>query len=260
MTEEAIKAEETKVDEKIETGVVDGTQKVVTDADPKVKAALAQSEQFSELLESPGFDSIEDLNESLSSGKTLQETLGGKDLDKLLKDSAELRRIEAHWADQKEKKQREDETPEETLERREKEWAKKEKEFEKKEDRKAETAEAQKALDRFNDLTTSLIGDDSDIPDTHKDVMKLLCGVGNMMNEIDISKKPEVKKMVKANKKILSAFAQAVIDAAVKKGEKIPPISETTSAAGDKPVKAKTIKEAGKMGQPAILRMLGITK
>lgn len=250
--------------------VVDDTQKNVTvEKDPPVKDPVVKdpdpnlstkdaTNELDVFLKTHNFDSLGDLTEALESSAKMRDALQGHDIEDLLQNAGQMKRYEAYWAEQKESQLRESEEPEETIKRLEnklKEKSDKETEFE---SRRKESEEAEQVITTFNNVTSSLVDDDTDIPDTHKSLLKLLCGVNNIMNEIDIRKKPDIKRMKKEHLKVINKFAEQILAAAVKKGDKIPPMSPSIAppAGDDEPVKAKSITESGKLALPIFAKIL----
>ena len=227
--------------------VVDETQKIV-DKDDQNLSTKDATNQIDKLLKTHNFDSLDDLNDSVESNKRLSEALEGHNIEELLENSKEMARINAYWAEEREKKTRESETESETINRLENTLEEERTTKTEAQVQQEEADEAGKVLKTFSNYTTSIIDDDPDIPDTHKEIMKLVCGVNNPMNEIDIRKKPDIKRMKKDNFKIVEKFAQKLIEAAIKNSDKIVPVGVATaqpSATGE--IKAKNITEAGKM-------------
>jgi len=94
--------------------VVDETQKVIDKGELSTKEATNQLDKF---LKTHGFDSLDDLNESIEGSKRLQDALEGHNIEELLENSKEMARYNAYWAEEREKKQREGETESETIAR-----------------------------------------------------------------------------------------------------------------------------------------------
>jgi len=226
--------------------VVDETQKIVDKGDPNLSTKEATN-QLDKFFKTHGFDSLDDLNESIEGSKRLQDALEGHDLEELLENSKEMARYNAYWAEEREKKQREGETESETIARLEGQLEEERHRKTEAQMQQEEADEAGRVLKTFNNYTNSLIDDNQDIPDTHKEIMKLVCGINNPMNEIDIRKKPDIKRMTKDNLKIVEKFAQKIIESAIKKSDKIVPVGEATAqpSATDE-IKAKNINDAGK--------------
>jgi hypothetical protein len=244
------------VEPKQEPKVVDTTNETIHVEDDQTLTTKQAGGELDKFLKKGKFETLEDAWDAIEESRAMQEKLSGHDVEDLFRASEELARINAYWAQQKEKELRDDETEQETIDRLEKQL-KAERERKSERDQQLEEAqEAKRVIKGFNDYTSSIIDEDDDIPNTHKPLMKLLCGVDNMMNEIDITKNSDIKRMKKEHAKVINKFAQSILDAAVKNSGKILPVSETVQPAtkGVEPTKAKSINEAEKLAAPLIQR------
>jgi len=201
------------------------------DQQPKWKSARETEKKVQGIMEANGFESFDDLVEHIQLGKTLKGKVGDVDaLEKTLAKAATLEKYEKYWAEQKEKQLRETETPEERADRLEREL--KEVKGKQDADKKAKEAEtaAQKAIKEYDAEVTTLL---SELPKDQKAFLSEFLGVGNPINDIDITDKKAVKKVVADGRKKLEAFQQATIKAYLAGKLEIPDIG--TSGGGAKP-------------------------
>lgn len=211
-------------------------------ADDDIKPDLLQ-----ELLEVQGFDSVEDLKDALSAGATLKELLGDRDPNKMIEDQDTLDSYKEHWKKQDATKKKEDEDPEDTIIRLEKEIADNNKTQTKKQAKAQETVDAQKAVKTFESTAQSVLdAETEDLSDAERNFVSQLVGIGNAANDIDITSKGAVKKMVKDGVKAFRKVQQNVIKNYRDGKTDVPTITPTDTPADtiDKP--KHNIKQAGK--------------
>ena len=226
--------------------------------DEKTTAALKAQDDLSNLLEDHGFDSIEDLTEAMQAGGKLKEDLGDLDLSEVLGKAQEMDRTRAYWAEEKAKQAKDDEDPDDTIGRLEKE-VRQLKSSRKDDESKAQAVESnQKALDGFNSEVTSFIEKQEDYPKEYGPFTELFMGVNNPANEIDITSKAATRKMCKDGVKKVREFEQVVIKRYTDGKIKIPSITKTEApdvASAGKDV--KTLKDARKVMTETLGKLLG---
>jgi len=239
--------------------VKDGTTEVVKDSsttgdtkpsepDEKTKAALEAGEKLTSLLGDHGFDSVEDLTEALSKSVELKESLKDLDLGELKDKAEELDRVHAYWASEKESKKRDEEEPDDTTARLDKEL--KELRQERADDKARTEAikESESALSGFNDEVSSFLEKQDDLPEEYRPFAEMLMGINNPANEIDITNKTEIRKMCSKMAKTFKDL-EGVIGKRLKEGKvEIPTMSKTEATAPiTDETKPKNLKEARKI-------------
>jgi len=222
-----------------DTGTVDAKPKTPDtkeeiDADKYAEMVKAQ-ESFGAILEKHGFDSLEELQEAVDSGESLRQLIGNRDANQMVEDVELFDRYKAHWEKEKEQRLREEEEPDDTISRLEKELnATKKAEFERKNKSKA-VLEAEAAIRFFDNTVTSEI-DKSSMPKEYAQYLSTYLGVDSPATNVDVSKKTEIRKHARQGIEDFKAFEQAVIKNYLNgKGEvtKVPP-ADTTKAPVEK--------------------------
>lgn len=244
-------AEDTKdkavKDEKKEEGK---GEKVPYDQDPKWKAARAAEKRMNDLLEKHGFDSAEDLEEALASGQSLQEALGKRDANQLIRDSEELHKIQAFWAEEDAKKLEESETAEQTINRLKKEKADALEQARSKERSIQEQQNSEKLLEAYDETIFNAV-DALDMPDPVKEYLSETLSSNNPLFDVDISDAKSVKKVAKTFsenlKNLLDKVRQEAIDDYASGKADAPPSPPASAASAPAPesTKEKPIYEAG---------------
>ena len=236
--------------DKVEDGtqtIVDGTKSDVSGTvtpDPKLEVAVKAKEKLDELLETHGYDSLEDLSTAIQKSNDVATKLGEADLAEILEKASTLDRYNEYWAAEDVKK-KSDEEPEDSVTRVEKKLdsfiSGKEKEVS---DKKA-LEESERVVTGFNDEITSFIKGQEEVPEEYRPLMGEFLGVKNPFNEVDITNKVAVRKMAKDGIKKIQDFEQVVIKRYMDGKIKIPDITKTEGAAPDTgKLNIKNLKEA----------------
>jgi hypothetical protein len=172
----------------------------------------------------------------------MKEILGDKDVKQLIKDANRLQEIEAYWAEQDALKKEEEEEPQETIARLKLE---KQELAEKQEREKAmtrEQKEASRAIESYNSIAGKIV-ESHGLEGEKADIAKLLLGVDNPFNEVDIADAKAVKEMSGSITKKFSDFIgkieQAAIDKYAEGKSDLTPISKADTSASET-VKKKT--------------------
>lgn len=216
------------------------------DQDPKWKKARAAEARVDKILEKHGLKSVDDIDFQLETGLTISEILGGRDAKKLIEDYESIRawkdKVETYWKEQEQKKLEEEETPEETVARVKKEAADLKKQAADEKKRREETEGLKKAVADYNNIVDGIVEKEG-LTKQDAEMAKLLLGVNNPFNEIDINDKSAVKKMAKENaskfKAFLDSVRQTAIDDYSKGKSKFIPISSTETPAKESVSKKK---------------------
>ncbi len=177
-------------------------------------------------MEEHGYDDAAELKEALDGGKSLQDLLGDRDAAELIGKADTLDKYETHWQKQEAQKLRDEEEPDDTIFRLEKELkALREADSTRKATTKAER-DAQTAIDRFNSVVGGVVKN-ADLPTEYLKFAKEYLGVENPANEVDVSKKTEIKGHAKSGVEKLKEFEQAVIKNYLAGKDKITKVTET---------------------------------
>ena len=192
------------------------------DKHPKWKAARNVEKKVESVLEEYGYDSIDEMIEDLSKSQQLQEMVGGKDVRKLLAAQEELEKIHAYWAEQELERKKEEELPDETIKRLERENLELKKIRQEEERLLEEQKRAEKIWAQYDNHITSFIDSQEDLMDAEKDFLHTLLTRDSFINDVDIENKADVKKMEKRVVSMMNNLKQKIIDSYVEGKLKLP--------------------------------------
>jgi len=218
------------------------------DKHPKWKAARNVEKKVESVLEEYGYDSIDEMIEDLSKSQQLQEMVGGKDVRKLLAAQEELEKIHAYWAEQELERKKEEELPDETIKRLERENLELKKIRQEEERLLEEQKRAEKIWAQYDNHITSFIDSQEDLMDAEKDFLHTLLTRDSFINDVDIENKADVKKMEKRVVSMMNNLKQKIIDSYVEGKLKLPKMhapNEIPRTTKEK--KPQSIKDSSKM-------------
>jgi len=201
-----------------------------------------------EILDEYDLESPADIKDFIANLADLKGKIGDRDFDELVKKAETLETYQQHWAKQEREKKKDGETPEETISRLETELSDSHDEKTKIVDQKKASEAAEKALDNFNDIVSSVIQADKSIAKEYVPYISEFLGIDNPINEVDIENRADVRKIAKNGIKKLQAFEQVIIKRYRDGKIKIPKIS--TAKIGSPEIKTKgpkNLKEARKI-------------
>ena len=224
--------------------------------DPRFKNELGLLKAAKSLMEKNGLESVDDLVELAESGKKIK----GKQVDldrieEIQKKAEKLDKYEAYWKDQEERKKRETEYPEQTIARLEEQLKKKEAADKHKEESLKQQEAAKQALKNYDREIQSIVKE-MEMPKEQQAFAMEFMGVNNPFNEIDITDRKAINRMVAEQKKKLDAFKQSVIQDYIKGKETIPKVGSTTAAPMGEKSKVY-LKDARKALHEAMNRVTG---
>lgn len=212
------------------------------DDDPKWKAARAAEKSLNELLESSGFEDIESLADHLKSTKDI-------DISDLVEKAQTLSKYEEYWAANEEDRRRQEETPDETIQRLEKKVEDLTGEWKSDKQSQSDIKAAEDALSSYNETVTSMISSEDSIPESQREFLGMFLGVNNPAIEVDIENPKAVKKMAEQGIKKYRSFVESILKDYRDGKLKIPTVPKTPGgeppAEGEK--KIKNIRDARKI-------------
>jgi len=193
----------------------DSPKEGAAEKDPELEAARTTAKEVDALLKEHGFTNLDDLKEAVKRGS--EDVLDGEDPEQLLKDAREMRERRQREADEAEQRRAENETPEETIERQARELSELKAQV-------TERAEADRAIEENRKIIQRYEKSVGDLVDAMKidskyerDLTKQLLGVGNPMDEVDITDRKAVADALRSQipqiRKLIDNIQQAAIDA-----------------------------------------------
>jgi hypothetical protein len=215
--------------------------------DPRFKQDLGLLKAAKSLMEKNSIDSIEDLVELAESGKKVRGKQVDLDrLDEIAEKAAKLDKYEAYWRDQEEKNKRSGETVEETLARTEHQLRQRDAAEHAREAKRQQAETAKRAIHDYESEVKSLI-EELEMPKEQRGFVTEFFGVGNPFNDIDITDKKAVKRLVTDGLKKKEAYDQAVIAAYLKTKGEIPKVGSATGAVTTETKSKIMLKDARKL-------------
>lgn len=198
-----------------------------------------------EILDEYGLNSADELKEFIGNMKNLEGQIGDNDLEELVENSNTLKKFQREWAKQEREKLKDNETPEETIARLEKENEDLQHKSKKEREQIKASQTAKKAIEAFGSTVNNVI-ETGDVPKSWQKHIAEFMGVGNPINEVDIEDKAVVRKLTKEGIKKMNAFAQLVIQEYRNGKVQIPAVTTTQTPPSDtnKPKGAKNLREA----------------
>jgi hypothetical protein len=176
----------------------------------------AASKKLEKLLKENELDDPEDLAELVQKGKAVKGKLSDlNQLDTLMEKANRLDQYEEYWKSQAEKKRRETEDPEQTIARLEEALNSKNVLERQKAQKMLEADRAKQAIDGYDREVENLISE-IDMPKDQRGFLLEFMGVKNPINEIDITDKKAVRRIVSEAAKKKDAYDQSVIAAYLK--------------------------------------------
>ena len=212
-------------------------KKVLETANAKLQKILKENE----------LDDPDDLEDLVKSGKTVKGKLADINrIDEIIAKATKLDSYEAYWADQKRKHERENTNPEERATRAERELEHERGTRQREATQKRQIEETKRAIAGYEKDVRDLI-QEATVPKEHQQFIQELFGVGNPSNDVDITDKKAVKKLVADGMKKYDAFKQSVIADYLKEKKGIVKTGQgAESVGGDKPPKIM-LKDARKI-------------
>lgn len=221
------------------------------------KGLEAANAKLQKILKDNELDDPDDLEDLVKSGKTVKGKLADLNrIDEIIAKATKLDSYEAYWADQKRKHERENTDPEERATRAERELEFERGTRQREIAQKRQMDETKKAIANYEKDVQELIKEAS-VPKEHQSFIQELFGVGNPSNDVDITDKKAIKKLVADGLKKKEAYDQSVIAAYLKDKKGIVKTGQGAESVGDdgKPKKI-TLKDRRNM---FIERMQGIS-
>jgi len=216
------------------------------DKHPRWKAARATESKVQSIMKEHGYDDLEEMVADIATSKNLQREVGTTDVKQLLagqEAQKELAKIKAYWAEQKllkEMEQRDDELPEDTVERLKKQMLNMKKEFESESQNQKKQEEDKIFWSNYEKQAKSFIESQTDITEAGKETLNALLRNETFINDIDLNKKSDIKRMNQSALELIKKLEDNAIKDYIAGKKKMPKISstdETVTSLKEKPTK-----------------------
>jgi hypothetical protein len=211
------------------------------------KGLEAANEKLQKILKENGLDDPDELEDLVKSGTAIKgRALDVNNLDAIIERAQRLEKYEAYWADQKKKQDKENLDPEERATKAEREL-----EFERGTRAREKAAKdhmenTKKAIASYEKEVHGLISE-ATIPKDHQGLILELFGVGNPSNDVDITDKKAIKKLVADGIKKVEAYNQSVIAEYLKSKKEIVKTGQGSESVGDNKQPKIMLKDARKI-------------
>jgi len=236
-----------KTDSSPEVVVDDKGKPLPYDQQPKWKAARAAEKKLNDLLKANDLEDPDDLLDLVQRGKMVKGKLADlNQLDALIEKSARLDKYEAYWQEQEELQKRQTEDPEETIKRLEAKEKLREAAETRKRAEEQYVENTKKAVSAYEAEVTNLIRE-IEVPKEQCEFVAEFFGVGNPCNDIDITDRKAIKKLVADGIKKKEAYDQAVIKAYLESKKGIPAVTSTAGASAEVGKPKIMLKDARKI-------------
>lgn len=216
--------------------------------DPRFKQDLALLKVAKELVEKNGLEDVADLKDLVESGRKVHGKQVDLDkLDEITEKAATLDRYNKHWERQAELQKRQQETPEQTISRLQSQLEETNGKFTAKEQAEIQAKEAKKQIVFYEESVREQLESEEGMGKEEKEFLMFSLGIGNDCNEINITDKRAIRKLVNDGSKKFNNLVKAIEEKAIKNylaGKKeIPNVpSNDGSAATTKPEPIKGLK------------------
>jgi hypothetical protein len=189
-------------------------------ADTKPAGSGKTPAQIEGILEKYGLDSADALEDFIGGLTTLKEKIGANDVEELLQNRNELKKIQAEMARAEEAKRRETETPEETIQRLETQLIQQQELRRQDELRKQQAAEDAKLIASFNGYVSKSVDSLGGYSKAENKFLKKYLGVNNPIHDIELTDSAGIKKLITTAAKDFDALKKAIIEDFQKNGSK----------------------------------------
>lgn len=224
------------------------TEEMPWHKDARFKNELTLLKTAKTLMEANGLEDVDELKDLIESGKKVHGKKVDLDkLDEIVGKAEKLDQYQKYWDQQNELKRRNQETPEQTIARLERENKEITHRVTAKEQAETAASEAKRSVEFYEGEVKEALELMDDLKPTEKEFISWALGVGNECNEITITDKKAIKKVLNSGVKKYQKLVEAIEEEAIKKylaGKKsIPAVpSADGSAATLKPEQPKGLK------------------
>ena len=219
------------------------------------KGLEAANAKLQKILKANDLDDPDDLDDLVKSGKTVKgKNINLDALDEIREKAERLTKYEAYWADQKKRQERETADPNERAEKAERELDNERSQRQREIASKRQMEETKKAIASYEKEVQGLI-DEATIPKEHQGIIQELFGIGNASNDVDITDKKAIKKLVADGIKKVDAFKQSVIAEDLKEKKGVVKTGQGAESVGDGKTPRMNLKEARKVASE---QMMGV--
>lgn len=195
------------------------------------KEWTASHEKLQKILKANNLEDPDDLDDIVDKGlKVKGKAVDVDRIDELVKDSQLLKQYQAYWAEQEEKKRRETEDPDSTIARLEGMLKSKNVKEQQRDYERHQAEQAKQAIQGYDNEVKNLIKE-MEMPKDQQGFILEFMGVGNPANDIDITDRKAIKRLVVDASKKKAAYDQAVIANYLKGKGVVPKVGSSSTGA-----------------------------
>jgi hypothetical protein len=210
------------------------------------KSLTAANEKLQAILKANDLDDPDDLMELVQSGKAVKGRVDVNQLDEMIQKAMKLDKYEAYWKDQEERKRREVEDPDQTIARLEKALKTKDQTDRYNAEQRQQAERAKQAINSYEREVSNLIKE-MEIPKEQQGFTLEFFGVGNPANDIDITDRKAIKKLITEGLKKKESYDQAIIKNYLAGKTEIPKLASSAGAATEEKKPKIMLKDARKI-------------
>jgi hypothetical protein len=210
------------------------------DQDPKWKKARAAEARLESILKEHNFLDVEELTDALKNGMTLKQAIGDKDAKKLLEDSEWRQKVETYWDTEKAKQRTSGETPDQTIERLQRENGELRKGWETDKSNFEELRSSERAIKDYEGEATKVMDimtAETPLADSERSLLSKMLGIDNPAVTVDISDRAAVRRAAQESvtqfQTILKTIKQQAIDEYVAGKSKLAATSQRATATSE---------------------------
>ncbi|MCK5613676.1 hypothetical protein KAR91_68055 [Candidatus Pacearchaeota archaeon] len=217
------------------------------DKHPEWRVLKDAKDDFQSILDNSQFANKEELITALEKGATLSDLIGDQDAATVLEAANKWNQAEEYWAQEEANKAEEGESEAQTIIRLKQEKAELVNQQKTEKERTTEQRTSREAVKVFNaEISTAVEG--AELAESESALTKLVLGLDNPMDDVDINDTKAVRLAVKDNLgkagELIKAIRQSAVDDYVANKGKITPIPKSGEGAAALDTGAKfTVKE-----------------
>jgi hypothetical protein len=219
------------------------------------KTLESANAKLQKLLKDNDLDDPDDLEDLVKSGKVVRGKISDlNSIDDLIAKSARLDSYETYWAEQKKRQEKESEDPTERADRLERQLDAEKNLHRQEAAMKKQMDDTKRAIKGYESEVQSLIKEVG-IPKDHEPFVLELFGVNNPSNDVDITDKKAIKKLVQDGVKRVEAFKQSIIAEYLAEKKGIVKTGQSSESVTGEKTQRMGLKDAHKIAKEQISNM-----
>jgi len=246
---EPVKKEDVKADSStVDVKKADSSEaEVPWHKDTRFKNDLSLLKTAKSLMEANGLEDVDELKELIESGNKVRgKKIDLDKIDEIAKKAATLDEYQKYWDQQKELSKRNEELPEQTIARLERQNQEINHRVTAREQAENEAKQAKESVAFYEGEVKNSLDLMDDLKPIEKEFVSWAVGVGNECNEITITDRRQIKKVLNSGIKKYQKLVEAIKEEAIKEYRagkaSVPAVPSSDAAAATKPDAPKGLK------------------